>query len=144
MRLFTRTIWIGRPREAVFDFFIDFNQASRWRQYVRTMTIVSPGPIGPGSRVHVTMDLGGEDYAFDLEVLSCDRPSRWRHRTNETDYAGIVEYRFDTEGDGTRVTMRFDVHPIGWYGWLGLPLLFLRGGRSYRAQLPQLKRALGA
>ncbi len=142
MRLFTRTIWIDRPPAAVFDFFTDFSQASSWRQYVRTMTPVEPGPIHPGSKIHVTMDLSGEDYAFDLEVLAIEPPRVWRHRTNEADYTGSIEYRFEPETTGTRVTMTMDVTPVGWYGWLGLPLVLLGRRTSYRQQLPRLKATL--
>jgi hypothetical protein len=142
MRLFTHTIWIDRPRDVVFDFFTDFGEAARWRQYVKTMVPVGPGPVAAGSVIHVTMEIAGEPYAFDLRVLSCDRPTLWRHRTNETDYQGFIEYRFDEESQGTRVTMSCEARPVGWYGWLGLPLLWLSRGKSYRLQLPQLKRAL--
>jgi hypothetical protein len=98
--------------------------------------------VRAGSVVHTTMDLGGAEHAFDLEVLHCDRPSRWQHRTNEPDYHGTIEYRFEAESSGTRVTMRCEVWPASAYGWFGLPILFRRRRRAYREQLPQLKRAL--
>lgn len=144
MRIVQHTIWISRAPEEVFDFFVDFSKAPCWRQYVRTMERLDEGPLGAGSRVHVTMELMGEPYIFDLEVLACERPSRWRHRTNETDYHGFVEYRFDPDHAGTRVTMTIEAKPAGLYGWLGMPLLLLGRGRNkpYMEQLPQLKRAL--
>jgi hypothetical protein len=142
MHLFRHTIWIARPRDAVFNFFIDFSQASRWRSYVRSMELIGPGPVRVGSKVHGVLDLTGKEYSFDLEVLTCDRPARWRHRSNETDFRGFIEYRFDEENGGTRVTMIADVKPVGLYGWLAMPLAWLRGGSSYKDQLPQLKRAL--
>ena len=142
MRLFRHTIHIARPSEAVFDFFIDFSQAARWRQYVRTMVPVQSGPLRTGSHIHVTMDVMGKPYEFDLEVLLLERPTRWRHRTNESDFNGFIEYRFEPEDDGTRVTMTMEVWPRGIYGWLGLPLLFMRREQPYAEQLPQLKRVM--
>jgi uncharacterized membrane protein len=146
MRIVTHTIWISRPREDVFDFFVDFSKAPCWRQYVRTMERLDEGPLRAGSRVHVTMELMGEPYVFDLDVLMYERPSRWRHRSNETDYRGFVEYRFEPEQAGTRVTMTIEARPVGLYGWLGLPLILLGRGRNkpYAEQLPQLKRAVEA
>ena len=144
MHIFKHTIWIDRPRQAVFDYFTDFSRASEWRQYVRTMEPAESGPVRAGSRVHVTMDLAGEDYVFDLEVLACEPPGLWRHRTNETDLRGFIEYRFDEERGGTRVTMRCDARPVGLYGWLGAPLVWMRGGTSYREQLPRLKHVMEA
>ncbi|HKS07444.1 MAG TPA: SRPBCC family protein [Gemmatimonadaceae bacterium] len=142
MKLFEHTIWIAHPREAVFDYFTDFSNASRWRSYVRTMEVVGGGPPRAGSTVHVVMDLGGNEYTFDLQVLTCERPSLWRHHTNETDLTGAIEYAFVAEGDGTRVTMRCDAKPASVYGWLAVPLMFLRRGQAYKDQLPQLKRAM--
>jgi uncharacterized protein YndB with AHSA1/START domain len=144
MRLVQHTIWISRPPDDVFDFFVDFSQAASWRQYVRTMERLDDGPLRVGSRVHVTMDLIGEPYIFDLEVLMFERPSRWRHRSNETDFLGFVEYRFEPEQGGTRVTMTIDAKPAGLYGWLALPLMLLRREKPYADQLPHLKRALEA
>jgi len=142
MRLVRHTMWISRPPQDVFDFFVDFSQAPRWRQYVRTMERLDDGPLGAGSRLHVTMDLMGEPYAFDMEVLAYERPFRWRHRTDETDLRGFVEYRFDPEQAGTRVTMTIEAKPAGLYGWLAMPLMLLRREKPYTEQLPQLKRAL--
>lgn len=142
MRLFTHTIWIAKPPEAVFDFFVDLDQAPRWRHFVRTMTRSGTGPLTVGSTVHVTMEVAGSDYVFDLHVLACDRPTLWRHRTDEIDYDGFVEYRFAPDGDGTRVTLSVGARPNAIYGWLGLPLVLLRRGRNYRGQLPALKRVL--
>ena len=141
-RIFTHTTWINRTPEAVFDYFIDFSKASSWRQYVRTMALVTPGPVQKGSKIHVEMDMSGHDYTFELEVLVVERPARWRHRTNEIDFSGYIEYAFQPENNGTRVTMSCVVEPKGLYGWLGLPLLMMNRGKGYAEQLPQLKRAL--
>jgi len=142
MRIVQHTIWISRSPEAVFDFFTDFSKASLWRQYVRTMVRVDHGPLKAGSRLHVTMDLNGGEYEFDLDVLVCERPSLWRHRSNEGDFNGYVEYRFDAENAGTRVTLTIEAKPVGLYGWLAIPLLKLRRDPPYLHQLPQLKRAM--
>jgi uncharacterized protein YndB with AHSA1/START domain len=142
MRLVRRTTWISRPPEEVFDFFVDFSQASRWRQYVRTMEPIDDGPLRAGSRIHVTMDIGGEAYPFDLDVLAIERPSLWRHRTDEKDFFGYIEYRFEAEQAGTRVTMLVEAKPVGLYGWLGLPLVWLGRNRAYTEQLPRLKQAM--
>jgi hypothetical protein len=144
MRIVQHTIWIARAPEAVFDFFIDLSQGHQWRQYVTSMTLASDPPLGAGSVVHVRLDLLGRPYDFDLEVLAFERPALWRHRTNESDFTGCIEYRFDPDRGGTRVTMTMDARPTGLYGWLAVPLMFLRRDKPYAEQLPQLKRALEA
>ena len=144
MNLVTRSIWIARRRDEVFDFFLDFSQAPRWRQFVTSMEVVGPGPLGVGSRVRATMDVAGGRQTFDMEVLAFERPAVWRHRTFESDFNGHIEYRFDTEGEGTRVTFTMAVAPRGLYGWLGLPLMWMGRRNIYKEQLPQLKRVMEA
>jgi len=142
MRIYTHTISIDRPRETVFDFFMDLAQAPRWRSYVKAMTPLEPGPLRAGSRIEVDMDLMGEAYSFEMTVLECERPTRWLHRTDEVDFNGFVEYRFDAESAGTRVTMTAHATPVTLYGWAAIPLLILRRSSMYREQLPRLKHVL--
>lgn len=142
MNIATHTIWIERSREEVFDFFIDLSKAGRWRQYVQAMRQVDDRPLGVGSRVEAVLDVMGERQTISMQVLAFERPSLWRHRSNEKDFFGSVEYRFDAENNGTRVTLSMHAKPISLYGWLAMPLLLLKRGRSYREQLPHLKRAL--
>jgi hypothetical protein len=142
MRLFTHTIWIAKSPDAVFDFFADFAMAPRWRRFVSAMRLTSPPPLGVGSLVSVTMELAGSTHDFTLTVLTFDRPRVWRHRMDDPHYDGSIEYTFAPDGSGTRVTMTMSVTPTGVYGWLGLPLVLLRGGKAYAGQLPNLKRAI--
>jgi uncharacterized protein YndB with AHSA1/START domain len=142
IRLFTHSISIARTPEAVFDFFTDFTQAPRWRRYLRDMHVIGDRPLGGGSDVAVTMDLAGEPHAFTLHVLAFDRPRLWQHRTNEPHYDGVIEYTFEPQVTGTRVTLSTRVRPLGLYGWLGLPLVLWKSGRFYAPQLPSLKRAM--
>jgi hypothetical protein len=106
------------------------------------MAVIGSEPLHVGSRVHVTLDLLGRPYVFELEVLALERPWLWRHRTNEADFRGHIEYRFAPEGAGTRVTMTLEAKPSGLYGWLAMPLLLFRRGRPYAEQLPRLKQVM--
>src|SRR5215470_17881003 len=107
MQFFKYSIVIARPREVVFDFFTDWSKAPLWRQYVRSMESEKPGPLGVGSRIRFIIDLDGDRIEYHLTVLAFERPSLWRHQTNETDFGGFIEYRFDAEGpSATRVTFR--------------------------------------
>jgi uncharacterized membrane protein len=148
MHIVKHTIWIARTRDEVFAFFTDFSQAPRWRQYVDSMTVLD-GPLRAGARVRCILTLMGERTTLDLELLAYEPTTLWRHRTNETDFFGYIEYRFETEGEGTRVTLSINARPVGLYGWLALPAMAFRrlfGGRAqpYAEQLPNLKRVLEA
>ena len=142
MRMAQHTIWIDRPRQSVFDYFRDFSKASEWRQYVVSMGTIDHRPLGVGSRLRVNIEINGAQQQFDMEVLAYDPPGLWRHRTFESDFQGFIEYRFEPEGQGTRVTMTIEARPKTFYGWLGMPLVALSRKKPYSDQLPQLKRAV--
>ena len=142
MRIAKHTIWVARTREVLFDFFTDLSQAPRWRQYVESMELLGDGPLRVGSRVRAMFALMGTRSTYELEVLVFERPSLWRHRTFESDFKGYIEYRFETEGAGTRVTMTMEAKPTGVYGWLALPIMLINRRKTYVEQLPNLKRVM--
>ena len=142
MHIAKHTVWIARTREEVFDFFTDLSQAPRWRQYVESMELLGDGPFRVGSRVRAAFDIMGTRATFELEVLAYEPPSLWRHRTFESDFHGHIEYRFETEGAGTRVTLTMEAKPTGVYGWLALPIILMKRGKVYAEQLPNLKRVM--
>ncbi|HYV99763.1 MAG TPA: SRPBCC family protein [Gemmatimonadaceae bacterium] len=142
MQLFKHTTFIARPRADVFAYFTDWSKGAEWRQYVKSMEQIDPGPIRPGTRVRFVIELLGEETTYTLTVLTYDPPSLWRHNTGETNYGGYIEYRFDEEQGGTRVTFTCIIKPKTVLGWLAMPQMWLARGKSYRDQLPQLKHAL--
>src|SRR5688572_19507996 len=140
MRLWRHTEWIARPRDQVFDFLFDFEQAPRWRSFVQSMEQIDAGPPRAGTRFRLILDVMGEGTTIELELLELQRPVLWKHRTKEVDFRGEITYRFETEGTGTRVVMTGRAKPITLYGWLAIPLVLLNRGRAYREQLPRLKQ----
>lgn len=144
MRITEHTILISRPPETVFDYFVDFSQAPKWRQYVVTMQRIDDGPLRAGSRLRVSMDVNGGPYEFEMKVLEYDRPRLWRHRTDDKRFTGYVEYKFEPQQGGTRVTLAMEAKPITLTGWLSVPLMWLRKNKPYADQLPRLKRAVEA
>ncbi len=142
MRMWKHTIWIDRSPERVFDFLFDFDRAPRWRSFVRTMEQLDPGPARAGTRIKSTLDVMGEEQELILTLVAIERARVWRHRTEETDFIGEVEYHLQPERTGTRVTLSARANPVTLYGWLAVPLLLLNRGRAYREQLPRLKTVL--
>ena len=142
MRVWRHTIWISRTPERVFDFLFEFEHAPRWRAFVKSMEQTDPTPARVGTRIRTVLEILGEEQVMELTLTRLERPVCWRHRTNETDFIGEVEYRLDAERGGTRVTMTGEARPATLYGWLAVPLVWLSRNRAYREQLPRLKHVL--
>ena len=141
MRAFTNTILIDRAPDTVWAYMMDFSQASRWRNLVRSVKVLTPGPLRVGSELNVTFDTMGKVRDVVSEVWAFDPPRRFGVRNTESNITGVFEYTLEPEGSGTKVTFTCDVQPCGTM-WLALPFL-LRGNRArYTEQLPNLKKEL--
>ena len=143
MRAFNYTIHIDRAPGDVFDFMMDLSKASRWRNLVRSVEVVTPGPLRVGSALLVTMDLLGEVKCMPSEVWAYDPPRRYGVRNTANNVTGVFEYALEPDGTGTRVRFTCDIRPQGWM-WLALPLLIGESRTRYRDQLGNLKHAIQA
>ena len=141
MRSFTYTIHIERSPERVWAYMMDFSQAPRWRNLVRQIDVITPGPLRVGSELLVTFDSMGKVKRAVSEVWAFEPARRWGVRNTEQNVTGVFEYTLAPESNGTRVTFTCDVQPHGFM-WLLLPWL-RRGNRArYTQQLPNLKKEL--
>jgi len=141
MRAFTYTEHIDRDPLAVFDFMMDFSKASRWRNLVRRIEVVTPGPLRVGSELLVSLDLQGRTTQMPSEVWAYEPPRRYGVRNTANNVTGTFEYRLEPEPGGTHVQFTCDVRPHGWM-WLTLPLLISNSRLRYRDQLSTLKRMI--
>jgi uncharacterized protein YndB with AHSA1/START domain len=138
MRSYTYAIHIDRSPETVWTYMMDFSQAPRWRNLVRQVEVVTPGPLRVGSEMKITFDVMGKVRRVISEVWAFEPARRFGVRNTEQNVSGVFEYTLALENAGTRVTFTCDILPRGWM-WLVLPWL-LKGNRMrYQEQLPNLK-----
>jgi hypothetical protein len=139
MRSFTYTIHIDRAPERVWAYMMDFSKASRWRNLVRSIDVVSPGPVREGSQLKVTFDVLGRVRTVVSDVWAFEETRRFGVSNTESNVTGRFEYLLEPDAGGTRVTFSCDIRPRRFM-WLLLPLL-VRGNRlRYAEQLPNLKK----
>jgi uncharacterized protein YndB with AHSA1/START domain len=139
MRSFLYAIHIDRAPETVWDYMMDPSKAPRWRNLVRSVEVLTPGPVREGSDLKVTFDVMGRVRTVTSRVWAFERGRRFGVRNTESNVTGVFEYRLEPDGTGTRVQFSCDVRPHGFM-WLFLPLL-LRGNRMrYAQQLANLKK----
>jgi len=139
MRAFTYQTHIDRTPDQVFAFMMDFSRASRWRNLVRKIEVLTPPPLAVGSQLRLTMDVMGKQREAISEVWAYDPPRRFGQRNTASNVTGTFEYTLEPEGTGTRVRFTCDVRPHGLM-WLMLPTLIRSSRYRYRDQLATLKR----
>lgn len=139
MRSFTFTTHIDRSPEQVWAYMMDFSKAPRWRNLVRHIEVLTPGPVRVGTELKVTFDVMGKTRQAVSEVWALEPARRYGVRNTEQNVSGVFEYTLVPDATGTTVTFTCDVRPHGWM-WLLLPFL-MRGNRMrYTLQLPALKQ----
>jgi len=141
MRSFTYTTHIDRAPERVWAYMMDFDKAPRWRNLVRAIEVVSPGPLAAGSQLKVTFDVRGQVRVLISDVWAFEPERHYGVRNTEQGLTGSFEYRLAPEQGGTRVTFSCDIKPHGLM-WLLLPLIIPGTRHRYSEQLPRLKAEL--
>ena len=139
MRSFTYTIHIDRSPEKVWAYMMDLSKAPRWRNLVRHIEVVTPGPLRAGSQLKITFDVQGRQKMVMSEVWALEPARRFGVRNTEQNVTGVFEYHLEPDGRGTRVSFSCSVQPRG-YMWLLLPWLLKINRIRYTEQLPRLKQ----
>jgi len=138
MRSFTYSVHIERSPDAVWAYMMDFSKAPRWRNLVRQVDVLTPGPLGVGSQLRITFDFMGKAKQAVSEVWAWEPARRFGVRNTEQNVTGVFEYTLAPDDAGTKVTFTCDVLPSGFL-WLVLPWLIKGNRLRYREQLPRLK-----
>src|SRR4029079_493860 len=114
MRSFTYTIHIDRSPETVWTYMMDFSKAPRWRNLVREVEVLTPGPLRVGSELKITFDVLGKVRKAISEVWAFEPARRFGIRNSEPNVTGVFEYTLTPQGQGTFVTFTCDIKPHGW------------------------------
>jgi hypothetical protein len=141
MRAFRYSQHIGRPREEVFAFMMDFSTAPRWRNMVRRLEVVGGGPVHQGATLLMTMDVLGKTLQVESEVWLYEPPRRIGQRNTRSGVTGVFEYVLEPDDTGTTILFTCDIRPHGFM-WLTLPWLLRSTRLRFCDQLSALKRAI--
>ena len=141
-------IMIRRPVGEVFDFVADVRNEPRYNPHMTAASLLTPEPIGRGSRFHAELRMLGRLVDLNVEVTCFERPRRlgstsWslprgrRGQPMRTD--GTLT--FDPVPDGTRMRWSWQVEIPGAMKLLA-PLIVRVGRRQEQRIWGSLKRLL--
>lgn len=128
------TTLLACPAEKVFDTLADIRHDTQWNSRVSSVELLSPEPIGPGSRF--AMVNGGSKY--DVTITTYERPSRLvLEATGNPDLT--IAYALSSSDGGTQLESDFDFRPRGV-----LRVLFLLLAPVIRRDVPKQFASLKA
>jgi hypothetical protein len=111
MARFSVAKYVDAPPSLVFSFFTDFERAPERVTEITRLEVLTPGPIGVGTRFRESRRLDGHEVT-EMEVTAFE-PSRHydlRSRSGGTEYRS--SFRFLPEGPGTRVEVDVESAPL--------------------------------
>ena len=138
----TATASIDRPRDQVAAYLRDPANDTRWIGGLRSVRLLTPGPVAVGSQVERVASFLGRriEYVNELTELTADRLAM---RSVRSPFPMRVTYgHLDAGGAATEASVRVEGDAGRYYALLA-PLLGLAVRRSITRDLRNLKRVLG-
>lgn len=132
---------IGRPREAVARFAMDPANDTRWITALRSVRILTDGPVRPGTRVERVASFLGKRMEYVNEVVTHQPDARLVMRSVKAPFAMTITYEFEDVPAGTVARIRAEGDAAGFYR-LATPLLNAATRRSIEKDLETLKELL--
>lgn len=108
----TLTETIAAPPEAVFARATDYANCAEWIEAITAMEILTDGPVAVGTRFKETRKMWGKEASETMEILELEAPQRVTLGAESHGCRYRTEFRFEPEGQGTKVTMDFQGTPL--------------------------------
>ena len=130
---FRNQIDIQAAPELVFDELSDVRHEQRWSDKLRSIELLTPEPVGVGSRLRATWSGAPVN---DVVYREYERPVRWR--TESTSWLMTVEVLLEVAptSSGSRLFSTWNLHPRGALRVLS-PVL----GRAFNQDVGQNMRS---
>jgi hypothetical protein len=137
-------IEIGKKRDEVADFAMSPSNATAWYKNIKTVELLSTGPLAVGSRMAFEARFLGRSLSYTYEVVELEQGRRLVMRTADGPFPMETTYTFeDTPGGGTSMTLRNRGEPAG-FSRLVAPIMAPAMRRANHQDLRRLKEILEA
>jgi Polyketide cyclase / dehydrase and lipid transport len=133
---------IARDRETVARFAMDPANDTRWIGALRSVRVLTDGPVGPGTQVERVAGFLGRRIEYVNEITALEPGRRLAMRSVRAPFPMAVEYAFEDAGDGATLARICAGGDTGRYYALAGPMLSLMVRRGIARDLKALKRAL--
>jgi len=142
MYVIERSIWINRSPEAVFDFHADHSNRVAWHEHVSRSRMITPPPVGLGSRFEIDATSARQFTPMDIEIIAFNRPVAYSYRSIAGSAITDSHQAFSAENGGTRFRVKAEPHFRGLARLFAWFILKLWLERHIEAAVRELKEEL--
>lgn len=137
-------IEIGRPRDEVFAFASNPDNAKSWYENIKAVEWETPRPVAVGSRIAFVAQFLGRRLAYTYEVKEMVPADRFVVSTAEGPFPMETTYMWEDAADGsTKMMLRDRGQPKG-FSKVASPMMAGALRRANRNDLARLKTILEA
>ena len=99
------TIHAAAPPEHCYAVAIDFDRYPEWATDVKQVEVLDRDDEGRGTKVRYQISALGKSIGYVLDYDYADAPTGFSWKLDRADYLTRLDgaYRFDADGEGTRV-----------------------------------------
>jgi len=144
MGSFTITQRVHAPPAVVFDIATDLEHAAQHIDGIEKIELLSPGPIGKGTRWRETRVMFGKESSEEMEVTEFDPPHSYSAAAESCGCRYDFTFRFHPEGEATKVELVMQWKAVSMLAKLMSPLAGLMIGpmkKCIQQDLENLKLA---
>lgn len=115
---FLLTKQIAAPVERVFDVFADLSKTSERISGIKKLEILTPGPVGKGTRFRETRIMFGKEATETMEITDFQPGRSYSVECNGCGAQYFTRFDFQPRDGGTFVEMFFKCTPISFFAKL--------------------------
>jgi hypothetical protein len=145
MATFRSSTHVAAAPERVFEVFTDLGKAAQRIESITALEILTPGPVGLGTRWRETRVMFKRESSEEMEITAFDPPRGYSVGAMSCGVLYDTRFDFTPEGDGTRVEWIFKGTPQTFGAKLTAPIFGLFFGgmlkKCMRADLEALRAA---
>lgn len=140
MASFVYTVTISRPPTEVFPWLLEGDRVPQWMSNLERYE--PDGAVGPGSRIHQRLQVGGQTFDVTMEVTryAPPREAATKFSTNGVDIEAT--YALAADGAGTRLTQSLEAKARSLSARLIVPAVQPRLERKLIGDLERLQQLL--
>jgi hypothetical protein len=126
------TKYVAAPVEVVFDVASDLANAAEHVRGIEKIELLTPGPIGVGTKWRETRKMMGREATETLEITAFDRPRSYSVGCTSCGCYFESTFRFVPAAAGTKVTLDVNTRALTLFAKLMSPLGNLMMGKTFR------------
>jgi carbon monoxide dehydrogenase subunit G len=102
---------VAAPRERVFEVITNLEGAAETIRGIQKLEVLTDGPVGVGTRWRETRVMFKREATEEMEITAFDPPNGYDVGAESHGCRYHSEFRLTPEGEGTKLTWRFEATP---------------------------------